>query len=1156
MAIKRNDSTFIIGFEELKQKMELADNAEKAQREINKGIDKAEKASKENRSRDAIKDTEAFRTMTDHYIPIEDLCFKLETNLETGLTEQIASNKMRIFGPNKLTERKPTPWYCVFLKTLLGFFSLLLWAGSALCFVAYGLSMSDPSNLYLGVALGVVVIITACFTFFQESKSAAIMAGFKNMIPPETTIIRNGREMTVQSSLIVPGDIVKLKAGARIPADIRIIEANNGLKVDNSSLTGESEPLSRTVECTNEKSPLETKNLAFFGTTCADGTGKGVVINTGDRTVIGAIAKLTNTTQSEQTTLGKEINRFIKMICCVAISFGIFFFLFGVAYGYSMLINLVNAIGIVVANVPEGLLCTLTVSLSITAKKMADKHVLVKNLESVETLGSATCICSDKTGTLTENKMTIVALWYDLKGREVSNYERKELSDFGYNIKDPTFTMLQMCATLNNKSKWNFEPDKKLLEDEHGNLLPESQLKSIREQHKRSIVEKSIKTWPVMGGDASETAMIRFFHSVTDIEEIRSKYPVLVRRGVKGEIPFNSANKYAVTIHEPVDFAPRGHENDCLLLMKGAPEQIWRACSKILVNGEPEKISNSHKESFVEANKHYGGQGRRVLGYAMLWLPSDVYDTEYVFDPTLKDGPNFPLTGLTFIGLSALEDPPKFRVKEAVESCHNAKIKVVMVTGDQPLTACAIARQVSIITQAKTCNEIAEERGTHFTKVLDESDAVVVHGEELNKFVEEDKDLPFHEQRLSLFLSKKEVVFARTSPAQKYMIVDYAQRLKHIVAVTGDGVNDSPAIKKADIGIAMAIVGSDVAKDAADMLLMDDNFASIVDGVEQGRKIFDNLKKSIGYTLASNIPELLPFLSLVIFQLPLPLSTVLMLVIDLGTDMIPAISQAYEEPELDIMFRRPRNASEEHLVSGKLLINAYMCIGAMQTIGGFLAYFTIMHDYGFAPWHLYFMALKTDGTKPSDTDVYNKNDKYNGNTMVGTSNDGVLVDYVSTNDAKFDLRIWYWRIKHWHECRFPDDKSPINNKTVCYSTEALKYAQFGFFLACVAMQWVNLIIVKTKKMSILEHGLRNRVSWFGLFTETLICVIIGFTPYFGTSLGGRPLHFLHWFFPSFPVFIWIMVYDESRRALMRSLDKKYKKLGIDKVSWIEVNTLY
>lgn len=1148
--MRRADSTFIIGFEHIKQEIELSDIADNFKGSKNKGKDKTTAKSK---SASALSDTEAFRAMTEHIVPLEELASRLETDLDNGLLEEQATQKLKKNGPNKLTEKRAMPWYCQFLKTLVSYFSLLLWAGSFLCFMAYGLTF-DPSNLYLGVVLAGVVILTACFTFYQESKSSAIMAGFKNMIPPATIVIREGKEKLIESAKLVLGDVVLINAGSKIPADIRIIESNN-LKVDNSSLTGESEPQERTVECTNEKAPLETKNIAFFGTSAFQGTGKGVVIKTGDNTVIGCIAKLTNVAEVNETTLAREMARFVKIISCMAISFGVLFFVAGILIGYPVINVLLNAIGIIVANVPEGILIAVTISLTITAKRMAEKKVLIKNLQSVETLGSTTCICSDKTGTLTENKMTIVALWYDLIDRKVINYERKEdVEDLGYNPKDPTFKMLQHCGTLNNRTKWNFEPDKQLLQDDDGNYLPEEQIIKIKDDYKKNILSTSVKTWPVMGGDASETAMIKFFHPIQDIDKLRETYPILVRNNVKGEIPFNSSNKYAVTIHEPVDFAPEGHENDCLLLMKGAPEQIWRRCDKIMVNGKEIPITIDHKESFIKTNKKYGGQGRRVLGYAMFWLSSETFGPDYVFDATLKQGPNFPLIGLTFIGLSALEDPPKLRVKEAVESCHGAGIKVVMVTGDQPLTATAIARQVSIIKASKTINEIAEEKNVNFMTVMDESDAIVVHGEELSLFTEEDKDLPFEKQRLTIFLQKKEVVFARTSPAQKFMIVDCAQKLKHIVAVTGDGVNDSPAIKKADIGIAMAIVGSDVAKDAADMLLMDDNFASIVDGVEEGRKIFDNLGKSICYALTPNIPELMPFMSFIIFQIPVPLSPVLVLLISLGTDMWPAISLAYEYPELDIMFRQPRNSEVDHLVSYKLLSFAYLQMGMFQAMGGFFAYFTIMYDYGFRPGNLVFLALNKQGTRPNLNDTYSPTDYYNGNNNKYNSNYyGNEVDWASTSDSQYDLRVWFWKIKDWGNCTYPDDVSRVTGYKVCYSTEALKYAQWGYFLAIVVAQWANVICVKTKKLSMLHHGLRNYTSLHGILFETSLSLLVGFVPGLDVAFGGRKLHFLHFFIPALPFFIYILAYNEMRKYYIRYLDDKNKN---KKVEWFESSSLY
>ena len=514
------------------------------------------------------------------------------------------------------------------------------------------------------------------------------------------------------------------------------------------------------------------------------------------------------------------------------------------------------------------------------------------------------------------------------------------------------------------------------------------------------------------------------------------------------------------------------------------------------------------------------------------------------------------MTGLTFIGLTALEDPPKLKVKEAVETCKKAGIQVIMITGDQPLTATAIARQVSIIKSSKTVNEIAEEKGSHFLKFLDESDAVVVHGEELNKFVEEDKTLPLEDQRLAIILKKKEVVFARTSPAQKYIIVDYCQKIGHIVAVTGDGVNDSPAIKKADIGIAMGIVGSDVAKDAADMLLMDDNFASIVDGVEEGRKIFDNLGKSIAYALTPNIPELIPVLALIVFQIPIPLSPVLMLVVCLGTDMWPSISLSFEYPELDIMNRHPRNASTDHLVTSNLISVSYVQMGCYETMAGFLAYFTVMYDYGFAPSTLWFFALSVDGAQPGPNDVYNPENEYKGNTMVGTDNDGQQVNWGFLNDAQYDLRVWFYKINDWPSCRYPEDISRLSGYPVCYNVEALAYAQTSYFFAMIVGQWANVICVKTKRGSILHHGLRNKVTVEGLAFETCLALMIGFVPGLDFALGSRRLHFLHYFVPGLPFFIYIVLIEEIRKYVIRYQRNKNMSEKTGRIGWFERNTLY
>lgn len=404
------------------------------------------------------------------------------------------------------------------------------------------------------------------------------------------------------------------------------------------------------------------------------------------------------------------------------------------------------------------------------------------------------------------------------------------------------------------------------------------------------------------------------------------------------EIPFNSTNKYQVSVHEKDD------KSGYLLVMKGAPERILDRCSTILINGQEIPLNDKWKENFNNAYMELGGLGERVLGFCDLALPVSSYPLGFPFN---NEDVNFPLDNLRFLGLMSMIDPPRAAVPDAVAKCRSAGIKVIMVTGDHPITAKAIAKSVGIISEGnRTVEDIAEELNLPLNKVNPrDAKAAVVHGSELKDITEAQLD--------EILMYHTEIVFARTSPQQKLIIVEGCQRMGAIVAVTGDGVNDSPALKKADIGVAMGIAGSDVSKQAADMILLDDNFASIVTGVEEGRLIFDNLKKSIAYTLTSNIPEISPFLFFILADVPLPLGTVTILCIDLGTDMVPAISMAYEGPESDIMKRQPRNPFTDKLVNERLISMAYGQIGMIQASAGFFTYFVIMAENGFLPSKLF-----------------------------------------------------------------------------------------------------------------------------------------------------------------------------------------------------------
>jgi sodium/potassium-transporting ATPase subunit alpha len=804
----------------------------------------------------------------DHKIPLEELCRRLHTNPDTGLTNSRAKENYDRDGPNALTPPKTTPEWVKFCKNLFGGFALLLWIGAFLCFLAYAIQAGNyedasKDNLYLGAVLAIVVIITGCFSYYQESKSSKIMESFKNMVPQYATCLREGQKITVKAEELTIGDVVEVKFGDRIPADVRIIESR-GFKVDNSSLTGESEPQSRGSDFTHDN-PLETKNLAFFSTNAVEGTAKGIVVSCGDNTVMGRIAGLASGLSSGDTPIAKEIEHFIHIITGVAVFLGVVFFVVAFVLGYHWLDAVIFLIGIIVANVPEGLLATVTVCLTLTAKRMASKNCLVKNLEAVETLGSTSTICSDKTGTLTQNRMTVAHMWFDNQIIEADTTE--DQSGAQYDKTSEGFKAVARVATLCNRAEFKGNQDG----------VP--------------ILKREVN------GDASEAALLKCMElALHDVMSYRARNKKVC------EVPFNSTNKYQISAHETED----PNDPRYLLVMKGAPERILDRCSTIFIGGKEKVLDEEMKEAFNNAYLELGGLGERVLGFCDLMLPSDKYPPGYKFD---CDDPNFPTAGLRFVGLVSMIDPPRAAVPDAVAKCRSAGIKVIMVTGDHPITAKAIAKSVGIISEGnETVEDIAQRLNIPVSEVNpSDAKAAVIHGTEL-------KDLN-QDQLDDILRHHTEIVFARTSPQQKLIIVEGCQRMGAIVAVTGDGVNDSPALKKADIGVAMGIAGSDVSKQAADMILLDDNFASIVTGVEEGRLIFDNLKKSIAYTLTSNIPEISPFLLFILFNVPLPLGTVTILCIDLGTDMVPAISLAYEEPESDIMKRHPRDPKRDKLVN-------------------------------------------------------------------------------------------------------------------------------------------------------------------------------------------------------------------------------------------------
>lgn len=914
-------------------------------------------------------------------------------------------------------------------------FASLLWVCALLCFILYGIGQllghEDEEGIeWFGVIIIVICVISGLFAFIQESKNSKVMESFTKMVPTFALVIREGEKQTIPTEDIVVGDRVEIRLGDKIPADLRIIKCV-GLRVENSSLTGESEPVGRT-DYPTDRNPLESQNIAFFSSYAVAGEGSGIVIATGDKTMIGRLAGLTTQVTKTETPISKEINHFVHVVTWIAIFCGILFF------GLSLIVepNIVKAftylLGIVIANVPEVLLVTVTTSLTLTAKKMANKNCLVRNLEAVETLGSTSTICSDKTGTLTQNKMTVSNLWF---GNVRHNFHAGLWSlgaERDLLLEKPAFNVILKVATLCLRAEFRTDAD------------------GFTRIEEREVI-----------GDASETGILKFCEHVHQTKRFRMNYPKVA------EIPFTSINKYQISIHEDVD----GYT----MIMKGAPEVIMDFCSTILaMDGHTRELTSTDISESRRACTELAFLGERVLAYCDLFLPGTKYTSNYVFDTSSPKNYNFPTKGYRFLGLVSLIDPPRPSVPEAVHTCRSAGIKVIMVTGDHPVTAMAIAKAVGIIGEGQEVNyEHTMTNGSKSISPVDgEHKAIVLTGSELRNMPSDQLD--------DIIRQYEEIVFARTSPQQKLLIVESCQRLGEIVAVTGDGVNDSPALRKADIGVAMGIAGSDVAKNAADMVLMDDNFASIVTGIEEGRLIFDNLKKSIAYTLTSSVPEMIPMLSSIVLAIPLPFVIELVLCIDIGTDLLPAIALAYEKSESDIMKRPPRNPQYDKLVNKRLISIAYGQIGMCQALAGFLNYFMILGFHGFLPHDL--LGLRQLWENRDITD---------------------LVDSYG---------------QHW---------------TYQSRMDLLNEARTGYFISIVTTQMIDLMMCKTRRNSIFQQGMSNWFLNVSFIFEIALTAIILYTPGTEQVLKAMPLD-AYWFLPCLPLGIFLWTYDEIRRWCIRN----------------------
>ncbi|HUX25005.1 MAG TPA: cation-transporting P-type ATPase [Burkholderiales bacterium] len=756
-----------------------------------------------------------------------------------GLTPGEATRRLREYGPNRVEELGREHLLLNFAREFTHFFAIILWVAAALAFFAEHFD-PDQGMARLGAAILGVIFINGIFSFWQEYKAERAVAALRQLLPQKVKALRGGEIAELLATDLVPGDIVLLEEGNFVPADCRLIEAF-ALRVNTATVTGESLPKMRNTEPSPEDAPLYAKNIMLAGTTVVSGRGRAVVYATGMRTEFGRIAHLTQTAGEASSPLQREIARLSRIVAALATGLGVSLFFVGQALGLPTWENVLFAIGIIVANVPEGLLPTVTLSLAMATQRMAKRNALVRHLPAVEALGSTTTICCDKTGTLTQNRMSVRQLW--LGGGFVAWDDQAALVRLAQD-NPQLFLNAALCHDLAQAG-----------EQGQGKLL----------------------------GDPMEMALAGMGREVVGGLDAFTRID---------ELPFDTDRKRMSVLCD----TPQGR----MLYCKGAPETVLAVCDLVQFDAGIAPLDPAARTRLLAAQEQMAEAGLRVLAFAHC---------------AIDDGMPIDERGMTLDGLVGLEDPPRPEVPGAVARCASAGIRIIMVTGDHPQTALAIAREIGLV------------QGEHPS---------VISGDALRSM---------SPTLLQLALDAKEIIFARVAAEQKMLIVQALKKKGEIVAVTGDGVNDAPALKTADIGISMGIAGTDVAKEAADLILLDDNFASIVAAIEEGRAVFDNIQKFLTYILSSNIPEIVPYLAFVFFRIPLPLTVIQILAVDLGTDMLPALALGAERPDPEVMKRPPR-ARAQRLLSPGLIARAYLFLGVLEAAAAMALFFFVLDAAG------------------------------------------------------------------------------------------------------------------------------------------------------------------------------------------------------------------
>ena len=765
----------------------------------------------------------------------EETVQQLETYPIKGLGRDEVARRVSEHGPNELTEGKTISPLTLFLNQFKDFMVLVLMGATLI---------SGLLGEYLdAVAIIAIIIMNGILGFVQEFRAERSLRALKELSAPNAKVIRDGVWQQIPAKDLVPGDIVKLESGDRVPADIRFLETIN-VYVEESALTGESVPVAKHIDkLESGHVPLgDQRNLGFMGTMVTRGNARGAVIRTGMDTEMGKIANLIQSAEQLETPLQHRLEQLGKMLIMVAIGLTVLVVVAGIMHGQQSYAMFLAGVSLAVAAIPEGLPAIVTIALALGVQRMIKRKAIVRKLPSVETLGCASVICSDKTGTLTQNKMTVTHIWAGGKVHDVAGDGYEPTGDICYEGKridirhDSMMRRLLQVSVLCNNAVLTQQQE---------------EAESSGKKHKSSAIKQ---VWQIKG-DPTEGALI-----VLGAKAGITAHSLEQQYERKSEFPFDSERKRMSVVV--------AHQGGLLVCAKGAPDVLMQKCSYVLWDDKVIPFTNTMKQKVVAANEGMARSALRVLGLAYREMKS----TESISDESQVEA------NLVFVGLVGMIDPPRKEVREAIAKCRRAGIRTVMITGDHQTTAEAIAGQLGILPQG----------------------GLVTSGQQLNSWSDEELDRKVGDI----------YVYARVSPEHKLRVVKALQRNGHTVAMTGDGVNDAPAIKAADIGIAMGINGTDVSKEASSLVLSDDNFATIVAAIEEGRSIYENIRKFIRYLLASNVGEIMTMFIAMMIGLPLPLVPIQILWVNLVTDGLPAMALGVDQAEKDLMQHRPRSAKE------------------------------------------------------------------------------------------------------------------------------------------------------------------------------------------------------------------------------------------------------